>query len=165
MKNIVVDYRNGLITLSSAFERKAFTPGTAEYAQLLEVRHEFPDFRLETRQFKTNTAQDRYKGLTYEYMRWYIGEVESKELAPAVLEGLESMIRNSLGHSTGKRYPTIKKWFLTRYPEFAEFGMSEEQVQKYRDGKAALEAAKAAEEAEKAAKITELPLSDPKIPA
>jgi hypothetical protein len=158
MKNIVVDYRKGLITLSSAFERKAFTPGTTEYAQLLEVRHEFPDFRLETRQFKTNTAQDRYKGLTYEYMRWYIGKVESKENAPAVLEGLESMIDNSLGHSTGKRYPTIKKWFLNRYPEFAEFGMTEEQVQKYRAEKAALEAAKAA-------KITELPISDPKIPA
>ena len=158
MKNIVVDYRKGLITLSSAFERKAFTPGTAEYAQLLEVRHEFPDFLLETRQFKTNTKQDRYKGLTYEYMRWYIEKVETKENAPAVLEGLESLIDISRGHSTSRRYPTVKKWFLNRYPEFAEFGMTEEQVQKYRADKAALEAAKDA-------KITELPIAETEIPA
>ncbi len=153
MKNIVVDYHNGKISLSSAFERKAFTPGTAEYAQLMEVRHEFPDFRLETRQFKTNTTQDRYKGLTYPYMRWYIGEVESKENVPAVLDALESLIRISKGHSTNRRYPLVKKWFLNRYPEFAEFGMSEEQVQKYRADKAALEAAKAS-------KITELLAAD-----
>ncbi len=158
MKNIIVDYRNGKIILSSAFEKKAFTPGTAEYAQLMEVRHEFPDFHLDTRQFKTNTKQDRYKGLTYDYMRWFIGKVESEENAPAVLEGLESLIALSKGHSTCKRYPTVKKWFLNRYPEFAEFGMTDEQVQKYRAEKAAFEAAKAA-------KITELPTADGKIPA
>jgi hypothetical protein len=127
MKNIVVDYREGTIILSSAFERKAFTPGTAEYAQLMEVRHEFPDFRLSTRQFKTNTKQDRYKGLTYDYMRWYIGNVEGDN-APAVLSGLEDLIDISRGHSTCKRYPVVKKWFLNRYPEFATFGMTEEQI-------------------------------------
>ena len=158
MKNIVVDYHNGKISLSSAFEKKAFTPGTTEYAQLMEVRHEFPDFRLETRQFRTNTTQDRYKGLTYPYMRWYIGEVESKENAPAVLEGLESLIRISKGHSTNRRYPFVKKWFLNRYPEFAEFGMSEEQIQKYRADKAANEAAKADN-------LTQLPLAESEMSA
>ncbi len=155
MKNIVVDYREGTIILSSAFERKAFTPGTAEYAQLMEVRHEFPDFRLSTRQFKTNTKQDRYKGLTYDYMRWYIGNVEGDN-APAVLSGLEDLIDISRGHSTCKRYPVVKKWFLNRYPEFAEFGMTDEQVQNYRDEKAKLDAAKTAAANEKS-NVIELP--------
>lgn len=140
MKPIIVDYRTRTITLSSAFERKALTPGTAEYAQLMEVRHEFPDFRLSTRQFKTNSKQDRYKGLTYDYMRWYIRKVEGDN-APAVLSWLESLIDISTGHSTGKRYPIVKQWFLNRYPEFAEFGMTEEQIQKYRDEKAKLASA------------------------
>ena len=83
MKSITVNYSESTIVLSSAFEKKAFTPGTAEYAQLMEVRHEFPNFRLSTRQFKTNTKQDRYKGLTYDYMRWYVSQVEG-ENAPAV---------------------------------------------------------------------------------
>ncbi len=155
MKAIVIDYPTSTIILSSAFERKAFTPGTSEYAQLMEVRHEFPDFRLNTRQFKTNTKQDRYKGLTYDYMRWYIAKVEGKD-APAVLNGLESLIAISKGHSTAKRYPTVKKWFLNRYPDFAEFGMSDEQVQKYRDDKEKFTAAKTAATAQKS-NVTEFP--------
>ena len=89
MKPITINYPERTITLSSAFERKAFTPGTAEYAQLMEVRHEFPDFRLATRQFKTNTTQDRYKGLTYDYMRWYIGKAEGENAAEESVHPLE----------------------------------------------------------------------------
>ena len=155
MKPITINYPEHTITLSSAFERKAFTPGTSEYAQLMEVRHEFPDFRLATRQFKTNTAQDRYKGLTYDYMRWYIGKTEG-ENAASVLIGLEALIDISKGHSTGKRYPTVKKWFLNRYPEFATFGMTEEQIQEYEASKAKLDAA---------SNVTQLPASENKIPA
>ena len=76
MKPIVVDYRNRTISLSSAFEKKAFTPGTAEYAQLQSVRVDFPYFRLSTREFKTNTKQDRHKGLTYKFMREYTGWIK-----------------------------------------------------------------------------------------
>ena len=141
MKSITVNYSESTIVLSSAFEKKAFTPGTAEYVQLMEVRHEFPNFRLSTRQFKTNTKQDRYKGLTYDYMRWYVRQVEG-ENAPAVLSGLESLINISKGHSTCKKYPVVKKWFLNRYPEFATFGMTEEQIQEYEASKAKLAAAK-----------------------
>lgn len=152
MKPITIDILNGKITLSSAFEKKAFTPGTAEYAQLMEVRHEFPSFSLDTRQFKKNTQQERYRGLTYNYMREFIKQTEG-ENASAVLIGLETLINISKGHSTGKRYPTVKKWFLDRYPEFAEFGMNEEQVQKYRDSKTA-------NEAEKADNLTQLPIAN-----
>ena len=114
MKALVVDYTNGVISLSSAFEKKAFTPGTTEYAQLMAVRNDFPGFRLATRQFKTNTKQDRYKGLTYDYMRWYITKVETKENAPAVLAGFEALLDISKCHSTGKRYKEVKTWFFDR---------------------------------------------------
>lgn len=131
MKPIVVDYRNRAISLSSAFEKKAFTPGTAEYAQLQAVRSDFPDFRLDTREFKTNTKQDRHRGLTYKFMREYI---TAHENAPSpVLEVLEDMIGTSKGHSLGKRYPTIKAWFLNRYPAYAEFGMTADKLAKWRE--------------------------------
>ena len=159
MKPITVNYREGTISLSSAFEKRAFTPGTSEYAQLMEVRHDFPDFRLATRQFKTNTKQDHYKGLTYDYMRWFIEKHEGND-APAVLIGFEAMIDITKGHSEGKRYPEVKTWFLNRYPAFAEFGMTEVQVQKYRAEKAAMEAACAAAKTAAAAaesNVTEFP--------
>ena len=126
MKAIIVDYAQGSISISSAFAKKAFVHGTAEYAQLMDVRRDFPDFRLVTRQFKTNTAQEHYLGLNYNYMRDYIRAHEENP-AP-VLDELEEMIGISKCHSRGKRYPTIKKWFLAAYPEVAEFGMKQGKV-------------------------------------
>ncbi len=134
MKPITVNYAKSEIIISSAFGKKAFTPGTAEYAQLQAVRRDFEGFTLVTRQFKTNTTQERYKGLTYDYMKWYILTYD-KENASAVLPVLEKKLDIAQAHSKGKRYPTIKAWFLESYPEFTEFGMTDEQVQEYRDSK------------------------------
>lgn len=127
MKAIVVDYAKSSIILSSAFVKKAFTPGTAEYQQLMAVRHDFPDFRIVTRQFKTNTKQEHYRGLTYDFMREYIAVHDMAALAE-----FEDMVGISKCHSLPKRYPTIKAWFLRRYPDLAEFGMNEEELSAWR---------------------------------
>ena len=123
MTAIMVNYAERKIVLSSAFVKKAFVPGTVEYAQLQSVRKDFPEFRLVTRQFKTNTKQEHYRGLTYDYMRDYISKHE--EDAKPVLAELEKEIGISKCHSLHKRYPTIKAWFLKRYPEIAEFGITQ----------------------------------------
>ena len=164
MKPIVIDIENSSILVSSAFAKKAFTPGTDEYRQLQAVRNDYPDFVLKTRQFKTNTKQERYRGLNYDFMRDYIRKHEPKETAQSVLDELEDQIGISKCHSVGKRYPTIKAWFLKRYPEIAEFGMDEKQLAKWREKQAA-EAAKADEsseesEAAESANVTEMPSSD-----
>ena len=148
MKNIVVDYANSNISISSAFAKKAFTPGTDEYRQLMSVRQDFPEFSLVTRKFKTNTKQERYRGLSYQFMREYITTHE-KDAKP-ILEELDEMIGISKAHSLGKRYPTIKAWFLERYPAIAEFGI-EPTAQK--------------ENSAEASNVTELPAEEVKIPA
>ena len=122
-----VNYAERKIILSSAFAKKAFTPGTDEYRQLQAVRNDYPDFVLKTRQFKTNTTQERYRGLTYDFMRDYIRTHESDP--KPVLAELDEMIGISRCHSLGKRYPTIKAWFLERYPEIAEFGMPKDDAE------------------------------------
>lgn len=122
---IKVNYAERKIVLSSAFVKKAFVSGTVEYAQLQAVRKDYPDFALVTRKFKTNTAQEHYRGLTYDFMREYISTHEAD--AEAVLAELEEMIGISKAHSLSKRYPTIKAWFLDRYPAIAEFGMTKSE--------------------------------------
>lgn len=122
MKNIFVDYAHSSISISSAFAKKALIPGTAEYAQLMNVRKDFPEFRLVTRQFKTNTKQEHYRGLTYDFMREYISTHEKD--AERVLAELDNQIDITKCHSLGKRYPTVKAWFLEHYPAIAEFGMA-----------------------------------------
>ena len=156
MTAIYVNYAERKIVLSSAFVKKAFTPGTDEYRQLQAVRNDYPDFVLKTRQFKTNTKQERYRGLTYDFMRDYIRTHEDEP--KPVLAALEEMIGNSKCQSLGTRYPTIKKWFLETYPAVAEFGMDEEQLAKWRE--------KLAADAE-SANVTEMPSSsdEEQIPA
>ncbi len=134
MKPIIVNYADSEIILSSAFKKKAFTPGTSEYMKLMEVRHEFPGFDLVTREFRTNTTQDRHKGLTYDYMRRFIQKYD-EENAEEALATFDKMLDIAQAHSKSKRYPVIKSWFLNRYPDYAEFGMTEEQVQEYRSNK------------------------------
>ena len=122
MKAIVIDYAHSSISISSAFAKKAFTPGTEEYRQLIAVRKDFPEFRLVTRKFKANTKQEHYRGLTYDFMREYISTHEKD--AERVLAELDNQIDITKCHSLGKRYPTVKAWFLEHYPEIAEFGMA-----------------------------------------
>lgn len=169
MKAITVDYSNGVISLSSAFQKKAFVPGTSEYAQLMAVRNDFPGFTLATREFKKNTKQDHYKGLTYDYMRWYITKVEGKN-APAVLAGFDALLDMSKCHSTGRRYKEVKTWFFEHYPDVKKFGMTEEELAKFEKEAAAKKQKEAAKKQEEAAaqesddsnsgKITKHPSSD-----
>ena len=125
MTAIKVNYAERKILLSSAFVKRAFIPGTDEYKALQSVRSDYPDFALVTRKFKTNTAQEHYRGLTYNFMRDYISTHEAD--AKPVLAELEEMIGISKAHSLHKRYPTIKAWFLERYPAIAEFGMTKSE--------------------------------------
>lgn len=163
MTAIYVNYAERKIVLSSAFAKKAFTPGTDEYRQLQAVRNDYPDFVLKTRQFKTNTKQERYPGLTYDFMRDYIRKRE-QDPAPVLAE-LEDLIGISKCRNVGKRYPTIKKWFLEHYEEIVKFGMSEEELAAFHKKKQEAEAAKADEsskesEAAENSNITEMPSSD-----
>ena len=70
-------------------------------------------------------------------MRWYILRVEKKEDAPAVLEGLEYLIDISKCHSKGKRYQTVKAWFLNRYPEVEQFGSDNKLLMQWCESKIA----------------------------
>lgn len=54
-------------------------------------------------------------------------EVIAEETVDSVMAELEEMILISKCHSMGYRYPTIKAWFLDKYPEIAAFGMDDEQ--------------------------------------
>ena len=135
MTAIRVNYADHKIILSSAFEKKALIPGTAEYESLQSVRRDHPGFSLVTRQFKTNTKQEHYRGLTYGYMRDYITSHDQN--AETALDELNELIGISKCHSLGKRYPTIKAWFLDRYPEVAKFGMGVDELAEKRDEQAA----------------------------
>ena len=126
---LLVKYAEGVIEMNTTFAKEMRNPLSDEYALLQRTRQDFPTFAVRTRQIKSNPKKDTYKGLTYEYMKKYIKLHETKEEAEKVIAYLEDQILISKCHSQRLRYPTIKKWFLAKYPEVAKFGIVEDEDQ------------------------------------
>ena len=122
---LVVKYDKSVIEMNSTFAKMSKNPLSDEYSLLQKTRTENPGFVVSRRQINTNSKKDTYKGLTYEYMKMYIMKYEPKESVEEVLAYLENMILISKCHGQRLRYPTIKKWFLGKYPEVAKFGTIE----------------------------------------
>ncbi len=114
---------NNQIIIAKSFAKKAYCFGTPEYEMLQTVRRDYPGYAVVQREIKKDTKVDHYKGLNYEYMKWYIGMYETQEKKEPMLKALEDMIAISKCHSTGKRYATIRNWFLETYPAVKQFGM------------------------------------------
>lgn len=122
MREIRIDRDNNRIVMTRKFAQKADDPTTREFRLLQEVMDTYPTFKVVNHTIKKNPNKECYKGLTYEYMREFIRTHEAKANVESALAELEDLIFISKGHSNGYRYPTIKKWFLEKYPDFATFG-------------------------------------------
>ena len=77
---------------------------------------------------KRNAEKKTYKGLTYEYMEYYILTHGTKEERQKNFDEYNEMILISKCHGKAYRYPVIKRWFLEKYPEIAEFGAPAAQI-------------------------------------
>lgn len=123
MKNtLTLKHEKHQIVMDRTFAKNAENTRSPEYAQLQQVRKDYPTFEVVTKKIKKNPNKETYKGLTYDYMEFYIMTHESKETVSKVLEEFEELKLISLCHSKGKRYPVIKKWFLEKYPVIENFG-------------------------------------------
>jgi len=122
---IRVDHINENIFISESFSKAAMNPTSREYKDLKEVMTTHPNYKICKRSIKKNENKKTYSGLTYDYMRQYIILHSSKENEASDLCEFEEMVLISQCHSKNYRYPTIKKWFLAKYPEVADFGTIE----------------------------------------
>ena len=83
------------------------------------MRQDYPLYTVVQRHIRKNTKQERYHGLTYAYMEDYItthGGTDDRRT-------FDEMKLISRCHSKAYRYPTIKAWFLERFPEIKQFGI------------------------------------------
>ena len=124
MKNTLrLNHTNRTIVMDRTFAKFAANTMSQEYAHLQRVRMDYPTYTVELRHIKKAPAKECYRGLTYTYMKDYIIARGTKE----DLETYNEMKLISECHSKAFRYPTIKAWFLAKYPEIAAFGMDDEQ--------------------------------------
>lgn len=110
-----------IIVMDKTFARNAENTSSVEYKKLQEVRREYPDSKVVVRRIKKNPNQEHYDGLTYKFMEDYIRHFESKETVEAVIQEFMEMRLISECHSEAFRYPTIKQWFLNKYPDVGNF--------------------------------------------
>ena len=123
MKNTVkIDMINCRLIMDRTFAKKASNVRSEEYEILQNVRRDYPNYEVVVRKIKKNPNKKTYSGLTYQYMEDYIRTHGTREEITKNLKEFEEMKIISQCHSKGFRYPTIKKWFLEKYPEIALFG-------------------------------------------
>ena len=120
MKNTLkLNHTNRTIVMDRTFAKFAADTRSAEYAHLQQVRQDYPLYTVVQRHIRKNTRQEHYHGLTYAYMEDYIathGSADDRRI-------YDEMKLISRCHSKAYRYPTIKAWFLERFPEIKQFGI------------------------------------------
>ena len=128
MKNTLkLNHEKGQIVMDRTFAKKAENTMSAEYAHLQSVRRDYPNYTVIRREIKKNPDKECWKGLTYAYMKNYIIGHEGDDTRDLVLKEFKEMRLIAKCHSKCHRYPVIKKWFLAKYPEVAEFGMPDKE--------------------------------------
>ena len=127
MRDIRIDRENNRIVMTRKFAKLADDPRTREFRLLQEVMETYPTFNVVNHTIKKNPKKECYRGLTYDYMRDYIKNNEAEANVEGALSELEHLIEISKCHSSGYRYPTIKKWFLEKYEDVAAFGKEVEK--------------------------------------
>lgn len=125
MKNTLkINHEEREIIMDRTFAKFAENTRSEEYAHLQQVRKDYPTYTVTLRKIKKNPNKKSYEGLTYQYMEDYIATHEEVGHETEVLAVFHDMIFVSQCQAKARRYPVIKKWFLDRYPEVAEFGVS-----------------------------------------
>lgn len=125
MKNTLkLNHNDRTIVMDRTFAKFATNTASEEYAHLQQVRRDYPTYTVVQRHIKKNAAKECYRGLTYTYMDAYIKSHGSAD----DLHTYNEMMLISKCHSKGFRYPTIKAWFLERFPEIKKFGIPQEET-------------------------------------
>ena len=129
MKNYAkIDHTNRTIIMDRTFAKNAEIVGSPEYNQLQACRKDYPTYTVVQRHIKRNPAKECYRGLTYEYMEDYIMTHGPNETRLANYKEFNEMRLISECHGKAFRYPVIKNWFMEKYPEIANYGLIEVEV-------------------------------------
>ena len=128
MKNTLkINYEKREIIMDRTFAKLAENTRSEEYAQLQQIRRDYPTFTVVKKTIKKNSAKKTYHGLTYAYMERYIRKHEVGKRLEELLAELDEMLFIAECHSKKYRYPVIKKWFLELYPDVKNFGIDQEE--------------------------------------
>lgn len=105
-----IDYIENKIIVSKKFLKEAGNVTTAAYSELVQIRKDYPDFKIEPRQITKRENKMTYGKLTYDFMRDYIGTKADKDQMLAEFDQIQKLAKFQ-----NAQYVFVKKWFLGLY--------------------------------------------------
>ena len=129
MNNITISNATRSIELSKKFAAAAAKYGSDEYKMLQEARRDYPGYEVVEATKKAKAAKDPYKKLDFDFMEKYIlahEDPEQKNMKTYLdLRGKsKEAIENG---AASKSLTEIRSWFLSAYPQVAQFHEKREQ--------------------------------------
>ena len=118
---IVINNKKNAIEITKAFEKAASRFGSEEYNMLVQAKNDNPRFKVVV--IKRKTAATSFKGLTYDYMEFYIKNHDDEEgTIMAEYEDLRATSEEAIAACADSlSYGEMKVWFLNKYPEIKKF--------------------------------------------
>ena len=110
-----IDFTEGKIIVSKGFLKEAGVIGSSAYRDLVQLRHDYPEFTIVPREINKKKGKKTYGKLTYEKMAEFIKAIEDEERASTVLVEFERV--KVLAHAYRGQYAFVKTWFLARYKD------------------------------------------------
>jgi hypothetical protein len=105
-----INYVEGKIIVSKKFLKEASDITTTAYSDLVQIRKDYPDFKIESRQIAKRENKMTYGKLTYQFMREYIENKDDKDQVPVEFEQIQKLAKFQ-----NAQYVFVKKWFLKLY--------------------------------------------------
>ena len=122
---MTINFKKNAIEMTKTESKAASKFGSDMYKQLQEARRDYPTYTVVIK--ATSSKRESLKGLTYDYMENYIKKHDDENHSAMekykMLRGnTEDVLADSL------TYGEIKKWFLSQFPEIAEFHKKREEI-------------------------------------
>ena len=129
MTNITISNATRSIELSKKFAAAAAKYGTEEYRMLQEARRDYPGYEVVEAAKKAKAAKDPYKKLDFDFMEKYILAHEDPEQKnmKTYLDLRGKSVEAIENGAASKSLPEIRSWFLSAYPQVAQFHEKREQ--------------------------------------
>ncbi len=119
MKNYLkIDFYNSKIVMDRMFAKSARDVDSDAYNKLQRARADYPNYTVEIYGISRNKNKETYRGLTYAYMERYISLYDPDG---SIRSEYDVLRLRAECHTI--RYPAIKHWFLTKFPEVKDLKM------------------------------------------
>ncbi len=109
-------HNNKTIVMTKKEAKAAEKYGSVEYKMLVEMKKDFPDYRVVIREISRKSTN---KGFSYDKMALYVNQYGTDE-QKAKFREMRGSAKDTMG-SMGAAYKEIKAWFNTNFPEASDF--------------------------------------------